>query len=61
MVVLKKNLGFMQTGRGAHLLAAMAGGLQKAPQPALLRSSSIDVTTRRVPGISYLHVSATKD
>ena len=29
MVVLKKNLGFMQTGRGAHLLAAMAGGLQK--------------------------------
>merc|ERR1719506_3325377 len=29
MVVLKKNLGFMQTGRGANLLAAMAGGLQK--------------------------------
>ena len=29
MVVLKKNLGFMQTGRTAHLLAAMAGGLQK--------------------------------
>merc|ERR550537_1901111 len=29
IVVLKKNLGFMQTGRSAHLLAAMASGLQK--------------------------------
>jgi chromosome segregation ATPase len=29
LVVLKKNLGFMQTGRTAHLLAAMASGLQK--------------------------------
>merc|ERR1719484_488191 len=29
MVVLKKNLGFMQTGRTANLLAAMASGLQK--------------------------------
>merc|ERR1719183_644397 len=29
IVVLKKNLGFMQTGRTAHLLAAMASGLQK--------------------------------
>jgi len=29
IVVLKKNLGFMQTGRAANLLAAMAGGLQK--------------------------------
>ena len=50
MVVLKKNLGFMQTGRGAHLLAAMAGGLQKAPQLALLRSTT-DVPNRRVLGI----------
>merc|ERR1719387_2421341 len=29
IVVLKKNLGFMQTGRTANLLAAMASGLQK--------------------------------
>merc|ERR1719183_2285774 len=29
IVVLKKNLGFMQTGRTANVLAAMASGLQK--------------------------------
>merc|ERR1719183_480095 len=29
IVVLKKNLGFMQTGRAANVLAAMASGLQK--------------------------------
>merc|ERR550514_2359157 len=35
MVVLKKNLGFMQTGRTAHLLAAMASGLQKVVESLL--------------------------
>merc|ERR1719443_1917564 len=29
IMVLKKNLGFMQTGRSADVLAAMAGGLKK--------------------------------
>ena len=29
IMVLKKNLGFMQTGRSAHVLEAMASGLKK--------------------------------
>merc|ERR1719453_777047 len=54
IVVLKKNLGFMQTGRTANVLAAMAAGLkkvveaswvsshQKAVLQSLLQSSSED-------------------
>merc|ERR1719379_3274639 len=42
MVVLKKNLGFMQTGRGAHLLAAMAGEHQKAVLQSLLQTKDQD-------------------
>merc|ERR1719181_2021412 len=46
MVVLKKNLGFMQTGRGANMLEAMAAGLKtvveaswvNAHQKAVLQS-----------------------
>merc|ERR1740138_1041788 len=46
MMVLKKNLGFMQTGRGANMLEAMAAGLKKvveaswvnAHQKAVLQS-----------------------
>merc|ERR1719407_251429 len=46
IMVLKKNLGFMQTGRSAHVLEAMASGLKKvveaswvnAHQKAVLQS-----------------------
>jgi chromosome segregation ATPase len=38
ITVLKKNLGFMQTGRSAQLLAAMAGGLKKVVEASWINS-----------------------
>jgi chromosome segregation ATPase len=38
MVVLKKNLGFMQTGRSAHVLDAMASGLKKVVEASWVNS-----------------------
>merc|ERR1719316_1413159 len=38
ITVLKKNLGFMQTGRSANVLAAMAGGLKKVVEASWINS-----------------------
>merc|ERR1719453_2514266 len=38
IVVLKKNLGFMQTGRTAHVLDAMASGLKKVVEASWVNS-----------------------